>query len=301
MKIAYIITVYHKPEQLVRLIRNLNTDYSYFYVHLDSTKDIALFQNSFYEVSRFAKIKFLKRQDSRWGRWGFTKAMINGLIEANKEKDPFDYIITLSGQDQPIKSNNYIEEFFEKNKNKNFIEHFPIPNPEWHYGGLDRLEHFHFDFLGREYAYPPKKKLKSVRDRILTKIYSTYFSLPRKFPAHLKPFGGSCWFCLTGDTIKYILNFLNENPDYMKYHKYTYLADEIFFQTILLNAKDEAILNSIENQNLIYLEWRGERHVVVFNKEDYHKLADSDKLFARKFDLDQDSQILNLVEQKLLN
>jgi hypothetical protein len=125
--------------------------------------------------------------------------------------------------------------------------------------------------------------------------------LPRKFPEGLRPFGGSCWFCITGDTMKYILTYLKEQPEYMKYHRYTYLPDEIFFQTILLNSKDENIIQNIVNQNVIHIEWEGEKHVVVFKGNDFNQLEASDKLFARKFDLEHDAFILDLVEQKLLH
>ncbi len=300
MKIAYIITVYHKPEQLVRLVKNLNADQAYFYVHLDKTKDISFFKSSFEEIAKVAKVKFLKREDSRWGRWGFTKAMLNGMEAAAKEKVPFDYIMTLSGQDQPIKSIQYINEFLTINHGKNFIEHFPMPNPEWNFGGMDRVEHYHFDFLGREYSYPPKKKLKSIRDKILNIMFKPVFKLPRVFPKGLLPYGGSCWFCITGSTMNFILEYLQKNPGYLKFQKYTYLADEIFFQTILLNSGNEKVINSIVNENLIHLEWLGERHLIVFKEPDFDKLAQSKKLFARKFDLEQDKVILDLVEQKLL-
>lgn len=300
MNIAYIITVYHKPNQIVRLIRNLNHEAAHFFVHLDKTKDIRNFKSAFNEIAGFAKVHFLKREDSRWGRWGFTQAMINGLLAIKACPVQFDYVFTLSGQDFPIKPNDYIFSFVEENSGKIFLEHFSMPCIDWNYGGMDRLEHYHFDFLGDEYAYPSKKKLKSFREIFMQQIFKRYFPLPRVYPKKINFFGGSCWFGMPIQTVEYILDYLSQNPDYLRFHKFTYLPDEIFFQTILLNSGRAEIIENIKNQNVTFLEWEGESFVRVFGMEDFSKLASSEKLFARKFDDEAETGFLDFIEEQLL-
>ena len=48
-----------------------------------------------------------------------------------KEDEIYDYISFISGQDYPIKSSEYIDEYLEKNKGKNFIEYDNIGRYEW--------------------------------------------------------------------------------------------------------------------------------------------------------------------------
>ena len=55
----------------------------------------------------------------------------------------------------------------------------------------------------------------------------------RKFPTYLTAYGGSQWWALPMDLLKFILEFLETNPDYIKYHRFTHVPDEIFFHSII--------------------------------------------------------------------
>jgi len=55
--------------------------------------------------------------------------------------------------------------------------------------------------------------------------------------------------------------------------------------------------------NLFYIDWENPNPNVprTFVKEDFYRIAISPKLFARKFELTKDPEILELIDQKLLN
>ena len=112
---------------------------------------------------------------------------------------------------------------------------------------------------------------------------------------HLTLYKGSQWFTITFNAIQYILDYIEKNPDYSSSFKYTSCADESFIQIILLNSKFK---DNLVNNNLVYMDWehstKGSPKVLTI--EDYKNFKDSDNLFARKFDLSVDSQVLNFMK-----
>ena len=77
------------------------------------------------------------------------------------------------------------------------------------------------------------------------------------------------------------------------------MPDEIFFQTILLNSPFQRMA---VNDNLRYIEWPNpdSGSPVILCKGDFGKLISSPKLFARKFDVTVDADVLDLIDQEIL-
>src|SRR5699024_5116533 len=71
------------------------------------------------------------RVSVNWSGFSQVEATINLMEEIDKIDKTYDYISFISGQDYPIKSSKYIDEYLEKNKGKNFIEYDNIGRYEW--------------------------------------------------------------------------------------------------------------------------------------------------------------------------
>ncbi len=329
MKIAYLILAHKNPEQLARLISRLSTTDAIFYIHIDKKVPFYPFRDALKDLPA-AKIRFVKRENSNWGTFGMVQASINGIkqIVGDSANEKFDYLILLSGQDYPLKSTVFINNFFEKNYGKNFVYYSPIPTSDFNWGargGLERIDKYYvtLPFARVSFIYPNCKGYPSIDDitknkikrRIIYAVVRLFFSKPRKFPAYLKPYGGSQWFSITLHAAKYITDFLKEHPDYAKFHKYSFVRDEIFFHTILLNSKDDKLKDNILCDNLVYLE--GTRilggpffktgdnvfhiyyKVKILQEENFNSLINSDKLFGRKFDIKVDSKILDKIDENI--
>ena len=63
---------------------------------------------------------------------------------------------------------------------------------------------------------------------------------------------GSAWFSITGDCMKFILSYIENNKKYIEFFKNSIYPDEMFFQTIIMNSKYS---KSIVNNNLRYIDW----------------------------------------------
>lgn len=310
MNLNYIILAHKNPAQVERLIQRLKYPGNRFYVHIDRNVPISPFKE---ELSQYEHICFLKedqREPGTWGDIGIVKATINAMRQIAQEERK-GYCILLSGQDYPLRSNKEIQKFFDQQNGTSFISTFSLPHPDWKDGGYDRIEKYkinksqkrkHFlqlpsifdvEFYNWETAGKLNFLRKTGRAREIMVILKK-----RRFPSYLKPYGGGQWWALPMKKVKEILDFIDDHPDYLSYHKYTLLPDEIFFHSIMANL-DGPIAPSVT-----YVNWdrKNTPLPVIFEKNDLEelKLASVEKLFARKFDIKIDSTILDLLDQELL-
>ena len=300
MRIAYIILAHNSPEQLVRLIFKLNTDDVSFFIHIDKKTDKTIYSQIFNQLNKLPNVFFVKRYNSYWGSFNLVKATLEAINLIGKTGLEFDYVIFLSGQDYLIKTNAYIKRFLQEKQGKEFIEYFPLPDNQWKEGGLIRIEYWHIYWNDQYFCIPEKQEFKSP---IVSLLYS-FLILPlvkkRKLPEGFAIYGGSQFWCLTGECIKWINIFVKQNPKFVKRFNYTYCTDEIFFQTLILNSpfKDKVV-----NDNLKYIDWGGDinaYHPIILEKKDFEKIRQSEKLFARKFDQSKDSDILDMIDKMIL-
>jgi hypothetical protein len=283
MKIAYIIHAYKLPDQLSRLVNSLASPNTYFFIHIDKKVDTGPFQHAI----KNENVIFVKREYSNWGTINCVKGVLNALFEALHHQENFQYFYCLSGQDYPIKPKEYIENFFIQNQNINFIKYFKIPYTGWKGGGTHRFNRYHFIISKNRYV------------RRFVNIIN--FFLPRrKMPYNLHPYGGEFYLGLNRKSMHYIEDFIIKHPKYIPFFRYSYIPEEMFFQTILLNSKEKS---SIENEILTYVDWDKPKgpYPAILQKEDFKILETTNFLFARKFDMNTDSEILNMIDSKLLN
>lgn len=287
MEKAYIILAHKLPDQLYRLIERLDDNLSVFFIHIDLKADLSKFN----QLSDFGnKVQLIKREDIKWAGISIIKAEINGLQAIKDSNKHFDRIILLSGQDYPIKSKDRINNFFKASPYSVFIEHWPVPNHKiWKGGGMFRFNKY---FLGTG-------KYEKLKGKCINFLGIIFPFLRRKLPYNLLPYGGWMWWTLDMYALNYILQFIKDHPRYMDFHKYSFAVDEIFLQTILLNSKDERLLKSISNNYLRYLFWPdfAGSHPKLLKKDNLEDIKTSAALFARKFDMNKDAEILDLIDK----
>ena len=104
-------------------------------------------------------------------------------------------------------------------------------------------------------------------------------------------------WALTGETLKWLMRFVAERPDVLNFFRHTKMPDETFFQTVLLSS---SLAGTVNNEQLHYLDWSaGSAHPGTLTAADLPQLRASGMLFARKFDADVDSEILDLLDEEL--
>lgn len=293
MNKAYLIMAHKSPGQVHRLISRLNDGSSEFFIHIDKKADISQFQN----LKQIGDaVHFTERFDATWGGYGLIKPYLSGLKTIKESAKKFDRIMLLSGQDYPIKSNGQINAFFEKSECSNFIDYFPIPNykkwPGGDRGGCYRVDKYYFG--AKWYNFLFSKSLN---------LLSTYIPfLRRKMPNGMQPYTGQTWWNLDMYALNYILDYADQHPEYMDFHKNTFVADELFVQMIIANSNDEKLTKSIKNTELRFTIWpkADSAHPKILGKTDLNAIIASDDLFARKFDENVDTEIMDMIDREIL-
>lgn len=288
MRKAYIILAHNKPEQLGRLVNSLDDGRSEFFLHIDRASDKYPFRRA---LSRYCAWRFVKSEDGSWGQLGIVNATLNGLREIAKSGWTFDVVNLLSGQDYPLRSNRYIEHFFELNHSKIFMEFFPIPTENWSDQGLDRIRAYH---VGDR-----RRRSRKKASRWLTTFGNASILFRRRFPRGLKPFGGPQWWSIPMIAVDEILSFVERRPDYRRYHRWSMLPDEMFFQTILANSPSKEIAKNLVNNCLRFVDWHhpNPSAPATLTREYFDSMINSKALFARKFDASVDPTILDQLDE----
>ena len=178
------------------------------------------------------------------------------------------------------------------NKGKEFFEFFEMPAKVWKNGGMDRILYYNlYDVIDA----------KGANGRFIKKFinFQKKYNIKRKikddFP---KLYGGSTWWTLSFDCCQYVLNYIDKNPSFLKRFKHTFCAEEIFFQTIILNSPfKEKVVN--DNQRLILWETRNGNCPANLDESDLNEIISSDKLFARRFEYPVSAILIKTLKEKL--
>ncbi len=275
IRIAILILAHKNASQLERLIDHLHSHFD-VYVHIDKKSTLSL---------TTSKAVFVKNRRVYWGSYKQILATLELFKTAHQKK--YDRYLLISGQDIPIKTNQEIIEFFKNNSSKQFLEFNALPIHWWSSeGGLERLKHY---YLKSAHPFLQKVSARLVHWQKKFKLF------PRKI--EMNYFGGGNWMDLNNAAVEYILNYVNSHPSYLRRFRYTHCADEIFFQTILLNSD---LSNTCENKILRYFNWsKGPEYPRTLRKDDLEDILRSDALFARKFDETVDAEIISTIYAKI--
>jgi|APEBP8051072661_1049379.scaffolds.fasta_scaffold00530_9 Core-2/I-Branching enzyme. len=313
MKKVYIIQAHKNPEQLRRLIDVLHDDSSTFYIHIDLKSNI----EHFIKLINRERVVFIKeRVNCIYADYSQVLATISLLKEAIRLPQPKDTrIIFLSGQDYPKKKLSEIDDFFNQNKEFDFTTFILDPISEKDDVFIDRIESYKINLSSKRADFILTRSFVTARIRgklllislLLRGIISwqTFMEVfhPRisLFPKHYK---GPQWFALKFNTAKKIIKYFSENERQLdEYYKYTLCADEQIFQTILKEIMKTDSSIQIKPY-LHFVDW-SRRHLgfpVTFTNEDFELINNqpTEKLFARKFDEEIDSEILDLIDNQIM-
>ena len=278
MKIAYLIRAHFAPAQLGRLVDRLDSENAAFFIHISARTSVGTHSTMQAAVGERANVQWVERVATYYAGFSLVQSTLVGL-RAIAAAEPTSHTVILSGQDYPARPTPEIEKFFQQSQGKSFVEHFALPaSHKWpgEHGGLDRIRYRYFERVNY--------KTRTLRLPILR----------RRFPRGLQPYGGGAWCALSHDAVRYIASFAEQNPDVVNFFRHVKIPDEIFIHTVLLNSP---LRDSVVDQDVHYIDWsHGGAHPKTLGSEDYDKIVESGKLFARKFDAGYDTKVLDMLD-----
>jgi hypothetical protein len=296
LRIAYIISAYKLPTLLVRLVRRLDGPEASFLIHVDAKTPETVYREMSEPLADRPNVHFLPRHRCYWGDFGHVRATLKGLRALIAGGRQFDYVVLLTGQDYPIKSNAEIAATLDAADARVFMHCFPLPNALWTDGGTDRIEHWHFRVGQRLVAFPGMPFRRPALNAAWSRI-GRALHLHRRFPPGLRPYGGSSYWCMPADCARYVDAFARENERVVKFFEHVHVPDEIFFNTIVMNSP---FRDRVAGDELRYTDWRaGGDNPAILTSRDLEALVQSRSLFARKFDPTVDAVVLDRLDAVL--
>lgn len=206
----------------------------------------------------------------------------------------FEYFHLLTGQDLILKNIKYILNFFEINKGKNFI-HF-----DREVKSIDRYKRIRYyrifqDIVSKR-TFLGKILISIFQEKIFCLIQKVLKIDRSKNYKNIKFKSGSAYFSITREFAKYVV----ENEEAIrKYFINTVSGDEMFIQTLAYNSKfRETLYNKKFNDscsaNQRYIDWNTGTPY-TWRNTDIEDLLESEYLFARKFDKNIDSEVIDKI------
>jgi core-2/I-Branching enzyme len=287
MKHAYLIMAHHQFELLTLLVSLLDDERNDIYIHIDS-RSKSFLPETIVAAAKKSQIYFTRRIEVNWGSSSQILCELT-LLEMATNNQHYDYYHLLTGQDLPIKSQNYIHEFFSQNRGKEFVR-FQSDS----FGYLDRVKYYWFiDSLGRGIKERHTLAHEMVRvQRIL--------GVSRVRPEMVFQ-KGTNRFSITDNLARYVIS---QKDLIQNSYRHTLCCDEVFLQTLIVNSSfvDNLYWRKFDDDIrsiMRLIRWKnGTPH--TFTIEDLDDLMVSEMLFALKFDLDKDDAVVEQVRQRVL-
>jgi hypothetical protein len=266
-KHAILITAYKSPTQLEMLLGQFNEGYFNIYIHIDKKSCLK------FEPKHLANIKIIRDFNVNYGSFNHLKAILKLTEIAIQDQENLMFHL-ITGEDLLLSQNRLIE----LDANFNYLESFRLPSSCWNNnGGLDRYSYFHLtDFIDI--------KRYSLANRLNSKLISIQKKMGfcRKLQIFPSFYGGSTYWSLNRRATEYVIK--NSTP-LLKRVRNTYCPEEIFFQTILLNADEDF---KLVNKNLRYIDWKNSENGSpnYLDEDKLFELKESEYIFARKVKLE---------------
>src|ERR687893_2451475 len=79
---AYLIFVHKNLDQLVRLVRRLDTGRASFFIHIDQKTDTIAYSQELDELGKLPQVQFVKRYHCPWATFGIIMAQKTAMETA---------------------------------------------------------------------------------------------------------------------------------------------------------------------------------------------------------------------------
>ena len=275
--IAYLILAHRYPNQFKKLFTAIYNPNNYYLIHIDKKSGSKLLKEIQDFIAKYPNAAILKSENTLWGGYSLVNAELRGIEKLLKMGLNWDFFINLSAQDFPIKPQKYIHEFLKNNMGTDFIK---ISNQRnIRPNTLHRIENY----------------VTESHDKIIVEP-----TIKRKFLKNVIPYIGNQWMILSRKFCEFV-SYSPEIDKFKDFYKNTLIADEGFFQTVIMNTSYKS---TIVNDDKRAIDWIPMGTIKLrprdFTSKDITYLMESNNLFARKFDETVDENILDILNGYLL-
>lgn len=274
MEHAFIIVAHKNFNQIKLLIDSLKFGDVYLHVDIKNESLYNLVEEYYRKSNNVFIIK--DRMNINWSGLSQVLTTLKIMKIIGKKNKKYDYIHLISGQDMLVVNKEGLDDFLlSYGKDCIFMDYKDIGMYRWR---VKRFSFFRENPNNRKIMY-------KMADRFLRLLQ--LFLPERKNLKGYNLFMGSSWFSITNECLEYINNNAgNLLSDFNK----TSSPDEHFFQILILNSE---LKHKVINNNGRYVRFKKYHSSPdILTKEDYSVITNGNYIFARKFDIEVDEEII---------
>lgn len=267
MKQVFLIQAHKDLGQLNALVEQLRDEDFIVYVNLDRKCDLD--PAGVHPAARQVR----QRVDVHWGTFSQVQAVLNSLDQILAEVPEFDKVLFLSAQDFPLLSNARLKAALAELRERELLDTVAIGNGAGEWAAGYRYQYFHHGQGGRALRFACSLANRAMRAT----------GVRRRLPGGMLPYGGSSWWALSRDCVRFLLQRVNGEPGLVRFFRRVTCPDEMFFQTLVMNSP---FAGRVLGQNFRYVQWpaQGARNPEVLQERDFERIAASRAHFCRKID-----------------
>ncbi|MBS6396163.1 MAG: hypothetical protein KH452_03270 [Clostridiales bacterium] len=217
--------------------------------------------------------------------------MIQCAIDSSNE---YERVVNITGTDYPTVSNEILIGKLCETSDE-FIIGFDINNEEYRPGCRPP----HQDRFLYVWRYDNGKFVRGIIKRLKIRRVKSVREFERNF------YYGSEYWCLTYECVKELMRIWDEDLELQKILRSAFVPSESWIHTLFFNSRFASrgiAYKDYEHRELSYLSpleyfyYVGK--VKVLDEEDYDKICDSNKFFARKLIVGKSDQLFALLDEK---
>jgi hypothetical protein len=292
MRHAFLVTAYRDYTTLCSLVDQLlELPDSRIFINIDGRSKGLIHQFTKHLKTLNNPRIDLQIQEVRWGSYEHFDVfmqMAQKALNINCE-----YFHTITGQCRIVKPIATFEAFFEENENKNYIQHFPLPDVNWNGKGEPRLDRIKY--------YQLHDVFDARKLGIVFRVLNSSFKAVQKLIGinRLKDrqyYGGIVYFSINKRAMQYLIH---EWKEIESEFKYTFCCEETVPQTILLNSPDE-LKGTMINFDLRYMLWESQHgeNPGILDEGNLEEVQKLEYLIARKFDSRYSGKLIKILKSK---
>jgi hypothetical protein len=289
MTVAYVVLSHRNPPQVLRLVRALaeGPGARVLVRHDDRRSRLPA---SAIEAAGAEAVEDHIELD--WGRWSQLELILSCLSEVARRLDP-EWTLILSGQDYPLRPMAEIEADLERSKSDARIG--AVREVESRRPATD--DEFYLRCRYRHYARPRAMPdlPRPVRPLLYVRDMPPLMGVRRIAPPPLRLYASADWLTLRRGALQTVLDAVG-NRRLMRHFRRVAVPSESFFASVLLG--DPSLAVERDHRRFARFSRPGAPHPDILTSSDLDSLLASGADFARKFDAEVDSEVLDRLDER---
>ena len=277
MRLAYSISGYKLPGQFRWLLSAIWHEADLFSVHVDAKTPPETYEAMRAVAAEVScgvnNITFIERRSVVWMGIGLVQVEMDAIRHLLRQVPRFDYLISLSMQDYPLKSREDIVAELEANPDKNYIRMLPLADQP-------------FDVRRRPWLMSFERGERLIKTPLPRLV-------PKDTPIRFK---GSWWRVLSHAFCEWLAE-APETARYLAFLKNVQAPDELLFQNLIMASPYKGMLADDYRHLVLWSGGSGSPFTVTMAQ--WHELESSSMWFVRKVDETVDREVLERLAKRI--